>query len=132
MAHAVSTDEARALINVNYSGIVSMEHRLDAMQQTLVLLASTRFKRILIDYLEATHQPASFESSNAFAATISNDPVLRHCRIAFVGGRRQQFNAVVETLADARRYPFRRFYDRETAIGWLLTDAPALGLLEDD
>lgn len=131
MAHAVHTDEARALIEVCYSGHVSVEQRLDAMQQTLALLACTQFDRILIDYLDATHQPTSFASSNAFAATISNHPVLRHCRIAFVGGRRQQFNAVVEMLADARRYPFRRFYDRDSAIRWLLTDEPALGLLED-
>lgn len=131
MAHAVITDETYELIDVRYRGSVSVADRLDAFRQSLALLGGTGYRRLLIDYLDAQHQLGTFDQINAFASTISNDPVLRQCRIAFVGNRSQQFNATVETLADARRYPFQRFFDRTAALAWLLTDAPPIGLLRD-
>lgn len=132
MAHEVTRVDAHGLIAVRYRDNVTIESRLQAMRETLLLLGETGFRRILIDYVAAVHHVATFAESNAFASTIAHHPVLRQCRIAFVGSRGQQFNAVVETLADARRYPFRRFFDPQTALSWLMSDAPALGLLQDD
>jgi hypothetical protein len=131
MAHEVSTDETHRMINVRYRGNISIDTRRQAMHETLALLEASGFRRILIDYVDAQYHLGTFAESNAFASTISNQPLLRQCRIAFVGSQGQQFNAVIETLADARRYPFRRFFDRESALAWLMTDAPAIGLLQD-
>lgn len=124
MAYEVSTNHERQLIDVRYSGCVSIENRVTAMNETLGLLDRTGYRRILIDYNQAQTHMDSMASMSRFATLISSNAQLRQCRITFVGDRNQQFNAVIETLADARHYPFRRFYDRESAIAWLLSDAP--------
>ncbi|MBW3549261.1 MAG: hypothetical protein KY442_00155 [Proteobacteria bacterium] len=123
MAYTVSTDDGHELIDVRYRGCVSIGSRIQAMNETLVLLDSTGYRRIMVDYLEAKAHLDSLASASAFASLISSDPQLRQCRITFVGSRTQQFNAVVETLADARHYPFKRFYDRASALAWLLSSA---------
>lgn len=124
MAYEVSTNHQHQLIDVCYTGCVTIESRIAAMDETLALLDSTGYRRILIDYIEARAQLDSLASLSSFATLISSNAQLRQCRITFVGRQNQQFNAVIETLAEARHYPFRRFYDRESAIAWLLSDAP--------
>lgn len=119
MAYAVATDHPRRLVDVRYTETVSIESRARAYQETLALLAPTGYRRILIDYVDAKPQAESFDDINAFASAISSDPILRQCRIAFVGARGQQFNTAVEALAAARHYPFKRFHDRDQALAWL-------------
>lgn len=121
MAYALTTDHQHQLIDVRYSHTVSIESRARAYQETLTLLAPTGYRRIMIDYVQAKAQAELFADINAFATAVSSDPVLRQCRIAFVGAPGQQFNTAVEALAEARHYPFRRFHERDPALAWLLT-----------
>lgn len=119
MSYSTDIDHDHQLINVTYRGNVSIRSRSDAHQETLLLLAETGYRHILIDYSAALPQVESFDDINRFVSRVSGDPVLRRCRIAFVGRRGQLFNTTVETLAGARHYPFKRHYDRDSAIGWL-------------
>lgn len=119
MSHTVTVDDGGRLVDVHYSGCVTVAHRTRAYRQTRELLDGTGYRRILIDYTLARPQAESFGDLNAFVSLISSDPVLQQCRIAFVGESQQLFNATVETLADARHYPFRRFHDRGSALAWL-------------
>jgi hypothetical protein len=119
MSHTVRADHDRRLIDVCYTGCVTIAHRTEAYHRTLVLLDKTGYRRIVIDYTRARPQAESFGDINNFVNLISTDPVLQQCRIAFVGKPQQLFNTTVETLADARHYPFKRFHDREAAFAWL-------------
>jgi len=119
LAYTVRVDHRHDLVDVQYTGSVTIASRTHAYQETLELLADTGYRRILIDYVEARPQAERIVDISTFVRRISCDPLLHVCRIAFVGRNGQLFNATVEVLAEARHYPFRRFHDRESALEWL-------------
>lgn len=119
MTYSVAPHATHRLIDVRYRGNVSIAERSAAHEETRVLLVQTGFLRILIDYTDAQPTSEPFATTAAFVNRISSDPLLRPCKIAFVGQPAQFFNVTVETLADVRHYPFKRFYDRSAALEWL-------------
>jgi hypothetical protein len=119
LAYTVRVDHHHGLVDVRYTGSVTIASRTQAYRETLVLLEQTGCRCILIDYVDALPQAERIADISAFVRQIACDPLLHACRIAFVGRRGQLFNATVEVLAEARHYPFRRFHDRESALEWL-------------
>jgi len=108
------------LVLVRYHGSVDVAQRSAALQATLHAITGTGYRRVLVDFDHADPSPEPLATVSAFATRLATDPVLRSCRIAFLGHERQRFNTVVETLSLARGYGARRFHDRTAAMQWLL------------
>lgn len=119
MAYTVTRDDQLQLVNVRYFDRVTVAQRGAAMDETLVILGESDLRCIVIDFDEALTGSDLFQDTNAFATRVATEPMLRQCRIAFVGAATNRFNNVLEPLSDARGYGFKRFFDRPSAIAWL-------------
>lgn len=126
MAYEVTCNDALQLVDVRYFDCVSVEQRGAAMDATLMILRATGIRRIAIDYDQARLRDDPVAIMSAFATRIATNAELRECRIAFIGRARHQFNLTVETLAGARGYGARRFFDRDSAVEWLTAPTPAV------
>lgn len=120
MAYEISRNDALLMVDVRYFGCVSVEQRGAAMEETLAILDATGIRRIVIDYELARLRDDPVTTMSTFATRIATNALLRECRIAFVGRPGHQFNITVETLAAARGYGARRFFERDSAIAWLM------------
>lgn len=133
MTYAVHRNDPLQLVDVHYSDCVSVQQRGAAMDETLEILRASDIRRIAIDYDQARLYDDPVATMSAFATRIATNAELRECRIAFIGRAGHQFNFTVETLASARGYGARRFFDRASALDWLLARpgdvplAPAAG-----
>ena len=113
---------------MRYFDCVSVEQRGAAMDQTLVILRDSGIRRIAIDYDQARLRDDPVAIMSAFATRIATSAELRQCHIAFIGRRGHQFNITIETLASARGYGARRFFDRDSALAWLRAQPLAAAL----
>ena len=128
MAYEVTCNDALQLVDVRYSGCVSVEQRGAAMDETLAILRDTGIRRIAIDYDQARLRDDPVATMSAFATRIATNAELRQCHIAFIGRRGHQFNITIETLSSARGYGARRFFDRDSALAWLRDEPLAAAL----
>ncbi len=128
MPYTLQLDSAQALLDLRYHGVVSIAQRLQAAQEALLLLQASGVRRILIDLIQATGSHDSVDDFRAFVARITREPLFLQSRTAFVAPAVNYKNHLIEVLADAHHYPFSRFTDRDVALAWLLSDAPATGL----
>jgi hypothetical protein len=128
MPYTLHLDSEHALLDLRYHGIVSIPQRLQAAQEALPLLKTSGLRRILIDLMQVTGSHDSVDDFRAFVARITSEPLFLQSRTAFVAPAVNYSNHLVEVLADAHHYPFSRFTDRDVALTWLLSDAPATGL----
>jgi hypothetical protein len=121
-------DTDRGVLDLRYHGVVSVAQRLRAANEALPLLRTSGLRRILIDLMQATVGQDGIDDFRAFAARITREPIFLASRTAFVAPAVNGNNRLIEVLIDAHHYPFSRFTDRDTAIAWLWSDEPALGL----
>lgn len=120
MAYEVTQNDQLRLVDVRYFDSVSTAQRGAAMDETLVILRATGIRRIAIDYDQAWLRDDPVTTMSAFATRIATNAELRQCRIAFIGKQGHQFNITVETLSSARGYGARRFFNRDSALAWLM------------
>ena len=119
MAYAVTRNDPLQLVDVRYFDGVSVEQRGAAMVETLAILRDTGIRRIAIDYDLARLRDDPVATMSTFATRLATNAALRQCHIAFIGKAGHQFNVTIETLASARGYGARRFFDRDSALAWL-------------
>ena len=120
MTYQVTQNDQLQMVDVRYSGCVSVAQRSSEMDETLTILRATGIRRVVTDYELAQLGDDTVVSMSAFATRIATSATLRRCRIAYVGKQGHQFNATIEALAYARGSAFRRFFDRDSAVAWLL------------
>ncbi|MFD0739835.1 hypothetical protein ACFQZQ_11130 [Lysobacter koreensis] len=120
MAYEVKKDEQLEMVDVRYSDRVPVAERVLALDETLEILRATEIRRILIDYDRARLPDDPIPTQSGFATLIATNAELKRCRIAFVGRAGHTFNIAVENMSSARGYSFERFFDRDSALAWLL------------
>lgn len=106
---------------VTLRGEVSLADRSEALDALLAQLEGNAIRGILLDMSEARALPEPFQASAAFAERLAGERRLRDCRIAYLYSDASSVNGVVEKLAEARQFRFRRFSVMAEAIDWLLT-----------
>ena len=121
MHHSIEVSSYMGLAAVTLCGEISATDRLRVLDETLGRLEPGRAYGILIDLQRARATPDTFEACNRLATRLSEEPRLRACRVAYVYSHPGNANPVVERLAEARRFRFRRFVVVSDAIDWLLT-----------
>lgn len=126
--YSMHLDTDRGLLDLQYHGVVSVAQRLLAANEALPLLRTSGVRRILIDLMQTTASQDGIDDFRAFAARITREPIFLASRTAFVAPPVNSNNRLIEVLIDAHHYPFSRFTERDTAIAWLWSNEPALGL----
>jgi hypothetical protein len=119
MPYTLQLDDADALLEVRYQGVVTVAERFQAWSEARPLLERSGYRRILIDLTGARAGPDDSSDFSAFANRITSEPLLLASRTAFVVPAVHPVNHLIEVLADARHYPFQRFDTRAPAIEWL-------------
>jgi hypothetical protein len=124
MAHELRADPALALVDVVYHGEVAAPEREQAIREAARLLSETDFRRVLVDLRKATIVSEPTHVMVALAHEIAHAPALYSSRLAYLVTPEQEANRIIENMAVARDMQVGRFHERETAIAWLLDDAP--------
>lgn len=120
MAHTLGSDDARGLIEVAYSGDITIAERLHVIEAAEALLDSTGYKRVIVDWRAATSRTEPLDLSNALATRLAVGSLQRGSSIAFVVPPGSHDNVLVSNLARARHATLETFTDRDRAIAWLL------------
>lgn len=128
MPYAISVDSEHQVLVVRYHGVVSVAQRRQAWAESEPILRAQDIRRILIDLQEASPAYEPVSEYAGFVSLLASEPLLLRSRTAFVAPPVHPINHLIEVLADARHYPFRRFADRAAALDWLLSDQPATGM----
>ena len=121
MSHSIVLSPNIGLAVVTLRGEISVSDRANALDALLVQLEGHDIRGILMDMQQAQAAPESFQAASEFAQRLAGERRLRDCRIAYVYGHASSVNSVVERLAEARQFRFRRFMVMSEAIDWLLT-----------
>lgn len=121
MGYAVGVfPDQDTVVVVTYFGAVTIEQRVAALQDVLLLLNAAPFSGVLVDFEHGWVVPAPFDVNNRHAANLArayrNFPGLR---IAYVSTPDPNTVPIVETLAAARGFYYERFDDKERALAWL-------------
>jgi hypothetical protein len=120
----IDIDTELGMITIAYRGEVHVAERsraLDALSPTLDAMNECR---ILLDFMAAHVAFDSFEESRILAHRLSELVGGKACRVAYLAPPGEKVNVVVETLAFGHGLIFVRFFQREEAIRWLLSDEP--------
>ena len=122
MPYTVSIDDPHRLVEIVYSGQITIDTRMDAMNEAVALLEARRYSRVLVDLHGSVATLEPLDAVNAFATRIAYWPRLRDSRLAFVTLPSQYSNLLVENMAAARHLSLQHFHRREDALQWLLLD----------
>lgn len=128
MPYTVSVDHEHQLIEVVYSGQITISTRVCAMEDGAVLLESHCYSRVLVDLREAVTAAEPLNLGNSFATRMAQTPRVRDSRMAYLMLPHQHSNRLIEIMASARHLSLDHFTDRAAALAWLLGDAPPTGL----
>lgn len=118
--YVVTANPTSQIVTVRYYGRVAVADREQALTDLLPVLEETGYRQILVDFRNADCIINDFDASNTFASRLAFQPRLRTCQIAYLTQPGGHVDPVVEALADARGFVFRRFDNRRLAIHWLL------------
>jgi hypothetical protein len=121
MAHEVETNQYLGLIVCTLWGLVWVEERNAALDETLAQMEEGRPYRILVDMIGASCANESLETSAEYARRLASERRLKGCRIAYLYPEGARVNIAVEKLAEARDFKFRRFATTTDALDWLLS-----------
>jgi hypothetical protein len=121
MPYLVQADEQHQLVEVVYTGPITLSTRICAMEDGATLLDAYQYARVLVDLTAATASPEPTESGHGYAARMAHRPRVRNSRLAYVTLPHQHANVLMESLASARHGELRHFHSRADALHWLLT-----------
>lgn len=120
MPYTVTVDEQHRLVEVVYSGPITVSTRICAMEDGATQLEAHKFTRVLVDLREARAVSEPLDAANAFATRIAHRPRLRDSRLAYVTRPDEHSSLRVQNPASARHVAVSHFHDRDEALHWLL------------
>jgi len=121
MPYIVQADEQHQLVEVVYTGPITVSTRICAMEDGALLLEAHQYARVLVDLTAATAAPEPADVAHGYAARMAHRPRARNSRLAYVTLPQQPANLLMENLASARHVELRHFHARADALHWLLT-----------
>jgi hypothetical protein len=121
MPYVVHADEQHQLVEVVYTGSITISTRICAMEDGAILLDARQYARVLVDLTAATAAPEPADAANAYATRMVQRPRVGNSRLAYVMLPEQGSNLLLETMASSRHAELRHFHARGQALHWLLT-----------
>jgi hypothetical protein len=121
MPYIVQADEQHQLVEVVYSGQITVSTRICAMEDGALLLDAHQYARVLVDLTAATAATEPADAAHGYAARMAHRPRARNSRLAYVTLPGQHSGLLMETIASTRHAELRHFHARAEALHWLLT-----------
>ena len=117
MPYAMTVSLEARLIEVVFTGSVTIPERSDAFRAVVKAHSEHGYNKVLADFSQATAKIESDREMRAYANQLAQSWILKLFFIAYVGN--QERTAGVESAAALRGYFFQRFVSREAALSWL-------------
>ncbi len=128
MAWDVEVNHYMNLAVVTLWGCVAVAEREQALDAILGRMEPGRDYRVLVDMIGAQPALDCPDAIEAFAQRLAVTTRLRGWRLAYLYPAGSRAHRLVEQLACAPDFPFRRFHAVIEAMDWLLAPAPRLSL----
>ena len=128
MPYTVTADAQHRLVEVVYSGPITVSTRVCAMEDGATLLQQHGFTRVLVDLRDAVPAGEPLDPANSFAARIAHRPRMRDSRLAYVTRPDEPSNTLIRNMVSSRHVAIAHFHAREDALRWLLREPWAGGL----
>ena len=119
MPYIIDLNKPLAIVNVIYSGKVSLEMRLQAVEQVCGNYGHLKPLKILVDVRELV-MDLSFDEQQAFGKQLASNPGLTNARVAVLHQPDFNPNAIIDDSAFNNGYMLAQFSSPDDAELWLL------------
>jgi len=119
MAYTIDLNESLGIVNVVYSGKVSLDMRMQAVHQVCSSYSHLKPLKILVD-VRGLIMDLSFDEQQAFGKSLANNPVLTDARVAVLHKPDFNPNAIIDDSAFNNGYMLAQFSSQADAELWLL------------
>ena len=119
MSYHINFNESLELVNVIYSGTVSIEMRKQAVEQVCSNYSHLKPLKILVDVRDLV-MDLSFNDQQAFGEYLANHPGLTHARVAVLHNHDFNPNVIIDDSAYNEGYVLAQFSSQTDAELWLL------------
>lgn len=119
MSYIIELNKPLEIVNVIYSGKVSLDMRLQAVDQVCLNYSHLKPLRILVDVSELV-MDLSFDEQQAFGKQLANNTGLTNARVAVLHKPDFNPNAIIDDSAFNNGYLLAQFSSPDDAELWLL------------
>lgn len=118
MSYVIHLDGSLNIVNVVYTGTVSLHNRMQAVERVCRNYSHLQPLKILVDVRELV-MDLSFEEQQTFGKHLANHPGLASARVAVLHKRDFNPNVVIDDSAYNNGYLLAQFSSRTNAESWL-------------
>ena len=118
MSYVIHKDEALGIVNVTYTGTVSLHNRMQAVERVCRNYSHLHPLKILVDVRELV-MDLSFDEQQAFGKQLANNPALTNARVAVLHKPDFNPNAIIDDSAFNNGYMLAQFISPDDAELWL-------------
>jgi hypothetical protein len=119
MSYIIELNKPLEIVNVIYTGKVSLDMRLQAVDQVCCNHSHLMPLRILVDVRELV-MDLSFDEQQAFGKQLASNPALTNARVAVLHKPDFNPNAIIDDSAFNNGYMLAQFSSPDDAELWLL------------
>lgn len=119
MPYSINLNESLDIVNVFYSGSVSLEERKQAVEQVCSKYSRIKPLKILVDVRDLV-MDLSYEDQQAFGEHLANHPGLTHARVAVLHEHDFNPNVIIDDSAYNHGYTLAQFSSHTDAELWLI------------
>ena len=119
MSFSINLDNISKIVHVVYTGAVSLEERMQAVQQVCDSYPGLTPLKILVNVCDLVMH-LSFEEQDYFGRYLANHEGLAKARVAVLHGNDHNPNMIVDSTAFANGYMLAQFNGAKDAESWLL------------
>lgn len=123
MSHVFKLDVDHEIVEAEYTGIVTFEERMKAIEEGVAILMDREYPRIIVNLIAAEMQ-LSPEEKITLAQYVSEQHALINAKTAFlIRCEQTEREEVDQAVLRAEEFDSRVFYSRSQAIEWLAGNA---------
>lgn len=121
MTYRINFNDSTEIVNVVYSGTVSLDMRKQAVEEVCTEHGHIKPLKIMVDVRELV-MDLSFEDQQAFGEHLANHPGLTYARVAVLHKPDFNPNFVIDDSAFNHGYKLAQFSTPHNAELWLLRE----------
>lgn len=118
MSYTIEFDEGSKVVTVKYTGTVSLDSRLNAVNDVCTSYSHLNPLRILIVVIDVDMQ-LSFEEQKSFGTQLAANKDLINAKVAVLHPKNNNPNLIVDTVAFINGYQLVQFDNKKEAQSWL-------------
>lgn len=118
MTYIIKFIEPLEIVHVTYSGIVSLNERVKAVESVCNLYSHINPLKILVNVRDLDMQ-LSMDEQAAFGKYLASHALLSNARVAVLHNRQNNPNILIDVTAFNNGYKLAQFNNNKDAEGWL-------------